>query len=164
MRFSILLSCLVGFAMAHAALGACLQDDYTVKAEFPRSVAVVKVLVVSERNVPDPDAPEFIGGTIYRVKIQESFRGALQGIVEVFSENSSGRFPMERRREYLLFLYRDAGRLSADPCGNSGLVSEKKDVLATVRELRKEESKKKKPDPARPRAAGSARLSTCRRR
>src|SRR5438046_683826 len=107
MRFSILLNCLVAFAMSHAAMGACLLDDYSVKAEFVRSVAVVRVLVVSERNVPDPDAPEFIGGTFYTVRIQKSFRGALDGTVKVFSENSTGRFPMESGRSYLLFLYRE---------------------------------------------------------
>ena len=123
-----------------------MQGDYSVKAEFPRSVAVVKVLVVSERSEPDPDAPEFVGGTIYKVKIQESFRGTLQGAVEIFSENSSGRFPMDSGRSYLLFLYRDGERLSADPCGNSGLASEKKDVLATVRALRKEMPKNQKPN------------------
>ena len=122
-----------------------MHDDYSVKAEFPRSVAVVRVLNVSERNVPDPDAPEFIGGTIYEVRIQESFRGTLQGTVEVFSENSSGKFPMESGKSYLLFLYRQEERLSADPCGNSGLASTKKDVLATVRALRKEERNNQKP-------------------
>ena len=144
MRFTILLSF---FVLSYAALGACLHDDYSVEAEFPRSVAVVKALVVSERNVPDPEASEFLGGTIYKVKIQESFRGALQGTVEVFSENSTGRFPMERRRSYLLFLYRDETRLSADPCGNSGLVSEKKDALAKVRPLRKQERANQKTHP-----------------
>ena len=146
MRFSILLNCLLAFALSHAAFGVCLLDDYSVKAEFVRSVAVVKAQIISERTVPDPDAPEFIGGTIYKVKIQESFRGALQGTVEVFSENSSGRFPMQIKRSYLLFLYQDEGRLSADPCGNSGLASVKKDVLATVRALRKEERAIQKPN------------------
>jgi len=123
-----------------------LHDDYSVRAEFRRSVAVVKVLVVAKRNVPDPDDPEFLGGTIYKVKIQESFRGALEGTVAVFSENSSGRFPMDRGRSYLLFLYQDGVRVSADPCGNSGLVSEKKDVLTTIRALRKQERADQKPN------------------
>jgi hypothetical protein len=146
---------LVAFAVAGAALGACLLDDYSVKAEYVRSFAVVRARVISERQVPDPEAPEFIGGTIYPVRIQKSFRGTLHGTVEVFSENSSGRFPMEKGKPYLLFLYRAQGRLSADPCGNSGLVAQKRDVLAVVRALSKQDQiKPKRTSRANRRGAG----------
>jgi len=146
MRFSILLSYLVAFTISDAAFGACLEDDYSVAAEYARSVAVVQARVISERNVPDPEAPKFIGGTIYKVRVEESFHGALHGTVEVFSENSSGRFPMEKRKSYLLFLYREEGRLSADPCGNSGFVSQKTNDLATVRALSKAAQTDQKPN------------------
>jgi hypothetical protein len=122
--------------MPTAALAACLLDDYSVKAEYARSVAVVKATVVSERTVPDAPSADLIGGTVYAVRIQKSFRGALHGTSEVFSENSSGRFPMERGKTYLLFLYRERDRLSADNCGNSGLASQKKSVLVALRALK----------------------------
>jgi hypothetical protein len=156
MRFSILLSYLVAFTISDAAFGACLEDDYSVAAEYARSVAVVQARVISERNVPDPGAPKFIGGTIYKVRVEESFHGALHGTVEVFSENSSGRFPMEKRKSYLLFLYREEGRLSADPCGNSGFVSQKTNDLAKVRALSKAAHTDQKPKSLQPtRAARS---------
>jgi hypothetical protein len=156
MRFPILLSYLVAFTISGAALGACLLDDYSIPAEYARSVAVVKARVISERSVPDPEAPEFIGGTIYKVRVEESFRGALHGMIEIFSENSSGRFPMENRESYLLFLYRDERRLSADPCGNSGLVSQRTNALATVRELSKAVHTDQKPNKAlEPTAVGA---------
>ena len=148
MRSSILASCLVAFAMTEAAPGACLQDDYSVEAEYVRSVAVVQVKVISDHTVPDPQAQEFIGGTIYAVRIQESFRGALSQTIEVFSENSTGRFPMEKGKSYLLFLYREDGRQSADPCGNSGLKSERKNVLVTLRALQKAKHSDQKPNTA----------------
>ena len=148
MRFSTLLRCSVAFAVSGVAFGACLLDDYSVPAEYARSVAVVQAVAISERSVPDPKEPEFIGGTIYKVRVEESFRGELHGTVELFSENSTGRFPMETNKLYLLFLYREDGQLSADPCGNSGLASEKTNALATVRELSKADHKDQKPNNA----------------
>jgi hypothetical protein len=44
---------------------------------------------------------------------------------------------MERGKSYLLFLYEDGHRFSADNCGNSGFVSEKRRVLATLETLTK---------------------------
>lgn len=146
MRFSILANYLAAFAMADAALGACLLDDYSVAAEYVRSVAVVQAKVISERSVPDPQAPEFTGGTIYTVRIQKSFRGALSRTIEVFSENSTGRFPMEKGKSYLLFLYREESQLSASPCGNSGLTSERKNVLLTLRSLQSAKHSGQKPN------------------
>jgi len=148
MRLSILLSCLAAFAFSGAMFGACLLDDYSVTAEYARSVAVLQARVVSMRSVSDSEASKFIGGTIYRVRVEESFSGTLHGTVEVFSENSSGRFSMEKRESYLLFLYREGDRLSADPCGNSGLVAQKTNVLVTVRALSKVAHTDQKPNPA----------------
>lgn len=133
----VVLSCyLIAYAMSNAALAGCLSDDYSVKAEYSRSLAVVRAKVLSQRTVPDGPNPDFMGGTVYTVRIQESFCGTLSGTVEVFSENSSGRFPMGNGKSYLLFLYREDARLSADNCGNSGLASQKKSVLAALRALR----------------------------
>jgi hypothetical protein len=119
--------------MSNAAFAACLLDDYSLKAEYARSAAVVRATVVSERTVPDAPTPDSVGGVVYTVNVQESFRGKLRGTVEVFSENSSGRFTMAKESAYVLFLYREKGRLSVDNCGNSGLASDKKSVLAALR-------------------------------
>ena len=146
MHIGTLFSHLIVFGLANTALGACLLDDYSVGAEYGRSIAVVTATVLSERTVPDKKEPEFIAGTFYTLRILESFRGTLTNTAEVYSENSSGSFPMEKGKSYLLFLYRAEGGLSADPCGNSGLVSEKKDVLETVRALRKTSVRDQKPN------------------
>ena len=146
MRIGILFGYLIAFSLANTALGACLLDDYSVGAEYGKSVAVVTATVLSERVIPDKSEPEFIAGTIYTLRIQESFRGTLTNIAEVYSENTTGRFPMVKGRTYLLFLYRDEGLLSADPCGNSGLTSQKKDVLKTVHALRRASVRDQKPN------------------
>jgi hypothetical protein len=56
----------------------------------------------------------------------------LEKPLEIFSENTSGRFPMQLRRRYVLFVYREAGRLMVDNCGNSGFIEDKA-VVAFVR-------------------------------
>jgi|SRR5664280_801773 len=133
MRFGVVSGYVVACVMTNATFAVCLLDDYSLKAEYARSVAVVRATVVSERAVPDAAFPDSVGGVVYTVKVQESFRGTLHGTVEVFSENSSGRFPMTKGGAYVLFLYRASGRLSVDNCGNSGLASEKKSVLSALR-------------------------------
>jgi hypothetical protein len=135
MRNRLFLRCMIAWLVAEVSPAVCLLDDYSVKAEYDRSTAVVIAKVVSERVIPDGPDPDSLGGTLYGIAVQESIRGRLHGIAEVFSENSTGRFPMLKGKSYLLFLYSENGRLSADSCGNSGLVSRKKQALAIVREL-----------------------------
>jgi hypothetical protein len=142
-RFSIraplspILSVFPSFFFWGAASGACLLTDYSLNAEFRRSDAVLVGSVLSERKVPGDDKADTLGGTVYVVKVSEPLRGSLGKTVEIFSENSSGRFPMKIGTSYLLFLYRQQGALSADYCGNSGPVADKGDVLPKVRQLAK---------------------------
>jgi hypothetical protein len=67
----------------------------------------------------------------------ESLRrsGKLGNEAEIFSENSSGRFPMTVGAKYLLLIYAAQGRMHVDYCGNSGLVSERGPELQQVERL-----------------------------
>ena len=130
LRKLLLLSTLI---MARGSMAACLLTDYSVKAEYDRSDAVAVAQVVSERVVPPSKGEDSLGGTLYTVKIEEWLRRAPRDTVEVFSENS--RFPMKRGVPYLLFLYEAQGQLSADNCGNSGPISDKKNALDIVPQL-----------------------------
>ena len=127
---------------------ACLLDDYSVEAEYARSTTVVLAKVSSERVVPSADEAGFDDGVIYSVKVQESFRGSTGPTVEVFSENSSGRFPLSKNKSYVLFLYEAGGRLSADYCGNSGLAAQHQGVLAKLRALKQSGNRGQKPNQA----------------
>ena len=135
MRLAFLPLALVALATSGTAFGACLLDDYSVRAEYARSAAVVVAKVVSDGKVPSFEPSDAEWGVTYTLKIKESFRGSLQKTVEVFSENSSGRFPLAKGKAYVLFLYEEFGRLSVDYCGNSGLVSQKHDVVKKLRAL-----------------------------
>lgn len=137
MRTTLALLALLVAGEAHAA---CLLVDYSLGAEYSRASAVIIAKAIAERRLPDPEDPEGFAATLYKVRIDESFRGELRGVVELYSENSSGRFPMEMNKKYILFVYASEGYLVADNCGNSGLMDEKASVVTAVRELaRKQE-------------------------
>ena len=134
MRIVVVVTVAVALA-APAAFGVCMLDDYSVPAEFARSTVVAVGRVVSERQVHEQAELDVLDGTVYTLRVQETLRGQPSRTISVFSENSSGRFPMLKGQAYILFLYAQSGRLSADNCGNSGLVSEKQTVVNSAREL-----------------------------
>jgi len=107
--------------------------DYSVRAEYDRSAAVVTGQVIAER--PVAESGRHSDGVVYTVKVETVYRGDRRGVVDVFSENSTGRFPMQLQERYLLFIYPETGRLVVDNCGNSGPVSEKTAVLRAVKSL-----------------------------
>lgn len=117
------------------AIGACLLDDYSVSAEFSRSTVVALGRVASERQISEQKDSGVLEGVIYTVRVDELFRGHAGKTLTVFSENSSSRLLMQGGQTYLLFLYSQSGRLSADYCGNSGLSTNKQSVLNQVRAL-----------------------------
>ncbi|HET7024703.1 MAG TPA: hypothetical protein VFI39_05820 [Gemmatimonadales bacterium] len=98
-------------------------------------MAVVEGRVLASR--PDSATKEWLDGTTYIVRVERRFRGALPKHLELFSENSSGRFPMDSGAVYLLFISRAFGRLVVDNCGNSGLLSTSAPALSIVERLAK---------------------------
>jgi|SRR5208337_1664926 len=102
-----------------------------VCAELFYSNAVFVGTVLSDRVIPAT-------GDMYHLKNVRPLRGNLQNEVEVFSENSSGRFPMEIGKSYLLFVKRDPeGNFEVDNCGNSGALPEAKFIIDQVEDLLK---------------------------
>ena len=122
----------------------CVLEDYSVRGEFDRSIAIIVGTVVSERSVPATN--DFLDGVDYTVRVAETLRGRALRSVDLFNENSSGRFPMLKGKAYVLFIYRTRDRLMVDNCGNSGLVADKKEVLSAVREFVKRDREPRKPD------------------
>ncbi|SRR6266700_4767293 len=114
----------------------CLEGHPSVQREYKGSFGVVIGHAVAERAVPESKG--YLDGTAYSVRVDEVLRGKLPDSIEVFSENTSGRFPMDVGSKYLLFLYRVLGRTVVDNCGNSGLLSATGAVLDTVRRLERQ--------------------------
>jgi len=112
----------------------CGRGHPSVSVEFHTSVAVFMGQVVD--SAADSASKDWLDGTTYTVQVDEQLRGSLPSMVKLFSENSSGRFPMQIGGKYLLFIYQLLGRFAVDNCGNSGLLSDRAAVMKTVRELR----------------------------
>lgn len=83
-----------------------------------------------------PESGGYYYGDGYTVEIQEIFKGNPTNPIVIFSENSSGRFPMSVGETYVLFVHYELGRYQIDNCGNSGLLSEKQDSIQVLRQLK----------------------------
>ncbi len=119
------------------SLGFCPKPDPSVACQFLNSRVVFVGKVVSVRTVP-PHGEELDGWT-YVLNVQEWFRGPHTKTIEVFTENTSGRFPLDIGKTYLLFAYPLGGRLTITNCGNSALLV---DAEGSVRDLRKSRCRK----------------------
>ncbi|HEX4132994.1 MAG TPA: hypothetical protein VHY84_00120 [Bryobacteraceae bacterium] len=119
-----------GFSVMNAS-AVCLKEDgvsvdpstygpiISWQAEFRRSTLVLIGKVISAKNVPDKDEPDFWAGTLYKITVDTFLKGAADISIEVFSPNDSGRLPLATHTRYLLFLRKEAGQWTADACGNS---------------------------------------------
>jgi hypothetical protein len=112
----------------------CPVPEIRANGEFFKSDAVFIGTVLSIRETPDTD--NNVGGWFYRMRAEEMFRGPNRKEITVYTENSSNRFPLEKTRRYLLFAYKQHGRLEVDGCGNSALLSEAADALTRLKNLR----------------------------
>jgi hypothetical protein len=144
-RFLHIAISLVVTAFSSVASPACLEGYPSISSEVRKSQAVFIGVVLAERVVPANS--DNLDGTVYSIRVEEVLRGSLPPRVEIFSENSSGRFPMTKGTKYLLFVHRAQAQLSVDNCGNSGPLPEKAEVLAEVRRLVGNKSEYQKPNP-----------------
>ena len=130
---NILVALFIAFAFPVASSAACVLGNYSVPAEYQRSEAVISGVATDAHLVPDREDPESFSSISYTIKVTQSFHGSLRSQVTIFSENSSGRFPMELGTEYVLFLSRQGHNLVADNCGNSAPYSES--TVAAIKRL-----------------------------
>jgi hypothetical protein len=56
-------------------------------------------------------------------------------VVEVFTGNDTGRFPLEEGQTYLLFAYKEKGILNIDNCGNSAVLSKAGETIHQIESL-----------------------------
>ena len=125
--------------MARPASPACLLGSYSVADEWARSSYIVTATLALSVPVPDTDTSQ--GGMLYVIRVLKTYKGKATSKLKIFSENSSGRFPLESQKTYLLFVspntveaFRDP-ILTVDNCGNSGPLPQSEATLDQVREL-----------------------------
>ena len=123
------------------ALAWC-ESYPTVAEEFSHSSTVLVGKVVTEEKV-NAAGEDYFDGVNYQLNVSEVLRGENIKNITLFSENSSGRFPMTVGKSYLVFASVEHGLLPGYPvlavssCGNSGLLSESRPKLQKARHLAK---------------------------
>jgi len=126
----------LGATCAHAF---CLQPQpIRVCAEFFKADEVFTGTIISaqymEDHIPEP-YPDPQPGWHYRLKVLKNFRGPARGTVDVYTENTSGRFPLDLDKSYLLFAYKSGSILQVYGCLNSVELTDAGTALAEIRRL-----------------------------
>jgi hypothetical protein len=103
-----------------------------VCTEFFASDSVFSGVVVSERYWSKPHTD---GGTCYKLRVKKVYRGQPHEFIEVFTENNSGRLPLEVGHRYLLFASVVEGQLEIGCGGNSGELKGAKGTISKIRKL-----------------------------
>lgn len=92
----------------------------TPQEEFRSSGAVVVGHVLGHQDLTeDPSDPDGVTATLYHVDVRRRLKGDVGRSLQLRSENTSSRFPMEAGEDYLLFLSKDGAGYFVDGCGNS---------------------------------------------
>jgi hypothetical protein len=104
----------------------CLDGTPSIEQEYRNSAIVAVGVARAVRAVSAPDDPAGIDHTIYTVRLTHNFKGAPAGrTIELVSENTSARFPLDPGVRYLLFVGEGKEGLYADNCGWSGALRDK---------------------------------------
>jgi hypothetical protein len=96
---------------------------------------VVIASVVQEKPIAAMPDEYFLEGKIYGLTVEKAFRGNPGPTLELFDENTSGRFDMSVGTKYLLFVYEEHGRLRVDNCGHSAKLSMSGATIKQVEKL-----------------------------
>lgn len=118
-RVMILVCTAVAVLAPRASSAACLTGHPSVAEEYRTSRYVVIGQKISNRPIGPSADGYFLRGNRSTVRIGQIFKGNPPHNLSIFSEDSSGRFPMSDGESYLLFVYQDHDRFLIDNCGNS---------------------------------------------
>jgi hypothetical protein len=131
----------LGALVATPSIAWCPDPPLSLEQEFGQSRFVVVGRVIAESAVDR--GPEGVGGTNYVVAVTEILRGRPPKKITIFSENSSGRFPMVRGATYVLFVTKQTVEAfpkpvyTVDNCGHSGQLPASAKTLDEARRLAK---------------------------
>lgn len=117
------------------ALCFCLQPNPPrVCTEFFAADAVFTGNVSSVRYLPQ-GLPGHDPGWLYRLKVLNMYRGPSKSSIQVYTENNSARFRLDKDQTYLLFAYKGDNVLEIYGCGNSSKLRQAGATLNQVREV-----------------------------
>jgi hypothetical protein len=116
-----------------AGLGdVALYRHPSISVEFQEARFVLLGRVTHQRNIASAEDPDGYDWTIYDVEVLQAFKGGPPRLIQLQSENSSARFPMDQGKTYLLFVTRlpmvehegdeTLPQDYVDNCGNSAVL------------------------------------------
>ncbi len=113
-----------------AAYAVCLDPKTLVSGyrvplnEEIQSTKVIAIGTVTKEQPLHEDSsdPEGIAAYIYTVEILRQLKGRLPQVIDMRTENDSGRYSMEVGERHLLFLSKEGQYFIADSCGNSSVL------------------------------------------
>ncbi len=122
---------LVAFILySSVAFAACPNGWPTISDEYNDSAMVLVGNVVAHTSTSAKG--DFYDGDTYTVVPVRTFKGNPGARINLFSENTSGRFPMNVNRDYVLFVYEQSGQLMVDNCGNSDVLPHANNALTQI--------------------------------
>ncbi len=107
---------------APVAFGQCQGAQLSVSDEVHSAGSTLVGTVEAAQSVPE--AATHLDGVNYMLRVDRVLHGKMirQSEVEIFSENSAEKFPMQVGKQYLLFLHKEEAGFVVNNCGNSGLL------------------------------------------
>jgi hypothetical protein len=142
----IILTAVSLLLVSSLAAAVCLKGNPSITEEYADSQSVFIGKVKLKKSVPESGG--YYDGEECTVEVREIFKGKPTNPIIIFSENTSGRFPMSIGETYVLFVHYELGRYQINNCGNSGLLSEKQDSVETMRQLKKSKGGRNKSNEA----------------
>ena len=134
LKMKIIITAIFILLVSSTASAACLKGNPSVEQEYADSQSVFIGKVIENKHIAE--SRDYYDGDEYILQVQEVLKGKPSNRIAIFSENSSGRFLITPGSTYLLFAYVELGRFQINNCGNSGLLSDKKDAVDAVRTLK----------------------------
>lgn len=136
----IALACLLVLGVDECAWSLCYgNSDHpiypSIQEEYKLSKFVFVGVVLQDKKISSFDDPEGYVATLYTIKVLKMFKGRRSLKIVIRSENTSSRFQMDVKREYVIFAQNNNNGLFLDNCGNSGLLENSKNIIAKVKEL-----------------------------
>ena len=129
----LLFCCSAALFFATPASGFCFQPHPSVACDFLNSDAVFTGKVVHVRAVADTEG--FTDGWYYELQVLQLFRGPHGSVIEVYTGNDTGRYPLELGEKYLIFAYIYEKKLEIDNCGDSAPLSEAKNTINQIEKV-----------------------------
>ncbi len=139
MRWLRLFVALVLGNFAMPAFAKCPDGEWwSIEHEFRTAKTVFVGEMISEKLDEGVEGNNhWLDGTFYRLRVKQVLRGKPIRFIELYSENSSGRYRMERGTAYLVFASLCQGRYYAYAKGNTQLHATSKAALKSIKRLKK---------------------------